>query len=81
MFVLEDVYFNVTVLHAVLKYVSFSILGVSYIAIEYGIFGEVSQISTNQKRENSAFSLLIGQNMRPFSENTVFYTILQYYKY
>ena len=28
--------------------------------IEYEIFGEGSQISTNQKRENSAFSLLIG---------------------
>ena len=30
------------------------------IAIEYGIFGEGSQISTNQKQENSAFSFLIG---------------------
>ena len=30
------------------------------IAIEYGIFGEGSHISTNQKRENGAFSLLIG---------------------
>ena len=28
--------------------------------IEYEIFGEGSQISTNQKRENSAFSPLIG---------------------
>ena len=28
--------------------------------IEHGIFGEGSQISTNQKRENSAFLLLIG---------------------
>ena len=28
--------------------------------IEYGIFREGSQISTNQKRENSAFLLLIG---------------------
>ena len=28
--------------------------------IEYEIFGEGSQISTNQRRENSAFSLLIG---------------------
>ena len=27
---------------------------------EYGIFGEGSQISTNQNRENSASSLLIG---------------------
>ena len=30
------------------------------IPIEYGIFGEGSQISTNQKRGNGAFSLLIG---------------------
>ena len=29
------------------------------IMIEYGIFGEGSQISTNQKLENGAFSLLI----------------------
>ena len=29
-------------------------------SIEYDIFGEGSQISTNQKRGNSAFSLLIG---------------------
>ena len=28
--------------------------------IKYDIFGEGSQISTNQKRGNSAFSLLIG---------------------
>ena len=28
--------------------------------IEYGIIGEGSHISTNQERENSAFSLLIG---------------------
>ena len=28
--------------------------------IEYGIFGEGSQISTNQKRESTVFSLLIG---------------------
>ena len=28
--------------------------------IEYDIVGEGSQISTNQKRGNSAFSLLIG---------------------
>ena len=32
-------------------------------AIEYGTFGEGSQISTNQKRENSAFSPLIGRNL------------------
>ena len=29
------------------------------VAIEYGIIGEGSQISTNQKREYSAFSVLI----------------------
>ena len=31
-----------------------------WISIEYEIFGEGSHISTNQKRENSAFSPLIG---------------------
>ena len=31
------------------------------IFIEYGIVGEGYQIYTNQKRENSAFSLLIGE--------------------
>ena len=30
------------------------------VIIEHGIFGEGSQISTNHKRENDAFSLLIG---------------------
>ena len=30
------------------------------IAIEYDIFGEGSQIFTNQKRENTVFLLLIG---------------------
>ena len=29
-------------------------------AIEYGIFGKWSQISSDQKRESSVFSLLIG---------------------
>ena len=29
-------------------------------AIEYEIIGEGSQISTNQKRESTVFSLLIG---------------------
>ena len=38
---------------------------------EWGIFGEGSHILTSQERENDAFSLLIGQNMRPFPENTV----------
>ena len=42
--------------------------------IEYGIFGEGSQISTNQKRESTVFSPLIGQNLRPFPENTVHYS-------
>ena len=41
--------------------------------IEYGIFGEGSQISTNKKRENLAFSLLIGRKMRHFPKNTVLY--------
>ena len=44
-----------------------------FMVIEYGIFGEGSQISTNQNRENSAFSLLIGRNVKPFPENTVLY--------
>ena len=39
--------------------------------IEYGIFGEGSQISTNHRRESTVFSLLIGRNLRPFSDNTV----------
>ena len=43
--------------------------------IEYEIFGEGSQISTNQKRENSAFSHLVGWNLRPFPENFVLYLI------
>ena len=32
-------------------------------SIECGIFGEESQISTGQKREKSAFSILIGCNL------------------
>ena len=43
--------------------------------IEYEIFGEGSQFSANQKRENTVSSLLIGCNMRPFPENTVLYCI------
>ena len=31
-----------------------------YRTLEYGIFGEGSHISTNQKREKGVFSLLIG---------------------
>ena len=34
--------------------------------IEYEIIGEGSQILTNQKRESTVFSLLIGRNLRPF---------------
>ena len=30
------------------------------VSLEYSIFGEGSQISTNQKRERTVFSLLIG---------------------
>ena len=41
--------------------------------IEYGIFGEGFQISTNQKRGNSAFSFLIGCKLGPFRKNTVLY--------
>ena len=43
--------------------------------IEYEIIGEGSQfqILTNQKRVNNAFSLLIGQNLRPFPDNFVLY--------
>ena len=41
--------------------------------IEWGIFGEGSHILTNQERENCAFSLLIGQNKRPFPKNIVLY--------
>ena len=39
--------------------------------IEYDIFGEGSQISTNQKQESTVSSLLIGWNLWPFPENTV----------
>ena len=42
--------------------------------IEYEIIGEGSQISTNQKPGNSAFSLLIGRNLRPFPDNFVLYS-------
>ena len=44
--------------------------------IEYGIFGEGSQVSTNQKRKCTVLTLLIGWNLRPFPENTVLYYIL-----
>ena len=33
---------------------------INFITMEYEIIGEGSQILTNQKRENSAFSFLIG---------------------
>ena len=45
-------------------------------AIENSIFGEGSQISTNQKGESTVFSLLIGRNLRPFPENTVVHFLL-----
>ena len=52
-------------------------VGITYHRIiEYGIFGEGSHISTNQKRENGAFPLLIGRNMRPFPDNTVLYSFV-----
>ena len=38
--------------------------------IEYGIFGAGSQISTNQRRESTVSSLLIGLDLRPFPDNT-----------
>ena len=41
--------------------------------IEYEIIGEVSQISTNQKRESTVSWLLIGRNLRPFPDNTGLY--------
>ena len=41
--------------------------------IEYEIIGEGSQILTNQKRESTVFSLLIGRNLRPFPDNFVLY--------
>ena len=41
--------------------------------IEYGIFGEGSQISINQRRESTVFSFLIGRNLGLFPENTVLY--------
>ena len=31
--------------------------------VEYGVIGEGSQILNNQKRENSAYSILIGRNL------------------
>lgn len=40
-------------------------------ALEYEIIGEGSQILTNQERENSAFSILIGRNLTPFPDDTV----------
>ena len=41
-------------------------------------FGEGSHISTNQERENGAFLHLIGQNMKPFPENTLLYNLHSY---
>ena len=41
--------------------------------IEYGILGEGSQNSTNQKQESTVSSPLIGWNLRAFPENFVLY--------
>ena len=41
--------------------------------MEYGTFEEGPQISTNQRRESTVFSLLIGRNLRPSPDNTVLY--------
>ena len=38
-----------------------------------GVSGEVSRILTNQKRESTVFSRLIGQNLGPYPENTTLY--------
>ena len=38
-------------------------------------FWEWSQISTNQERVSTVFSLLIGKNVKPFPENTVLYQL------
>ena len=56
---------------------SYHVLNKIRFCIEYEIIGEGSQISTNQKPGNSAFSLLIGQNLRPFPDNFVLYILLQ----
>ena len=47
-------------------------------SIEYEIIGEGSQILTNQKRESTVFSLLIGRNLRPFPDNFVLHSYLKY---
>ena len=41
--------------------------------IEHEIIGEESQILTNQKRESTVLSVLIGRNLRPFPDNFVLY--------
>ena len=51
----------------------FLLSGFFGLTIEYGTFGEGSQISTNQKLESSVFSILIGLNLRPCPENTILY--------
>ena len=58
----------------------YNVAAVGYLSIytkmiEYDIFGEGSQISANQKRENSGPSLLISLSLRPFPKNTVLYII------
>ena len=52
--------------------VDHSLFFANFTGIE-SIFGEGSQIPTNQKRERTVFSLLIGRNLRPFPKNTVLY--------
>ena len=46
--------------HALSQQTPQTLVTIYFNVIEYGIFGEGSQISTNQKRENSAISLRIG---------------------
>ena len=45
--------------------------------IEYGIFGEGSHISTNQKRENTVFSLLIGLSIS-YSNTSLSFQLSEY---
>ena len=43
--------------------------------VECGTFGEGSLILANQTRESTVFSILFGQNLRPFPEDTVPYVL------
>ena len=56
-----------------MKKVASVLPAVSRTVLEYDIFGEGSQVSTNQKRECTVLSLLIGWNLRLFLENTILY--------